>query len=87
MAKVSDYLSDLASATGRFKLIQRSVVESEVGLAMNDVVKNGLGVRIYRNNEVYGFWEEETESLEAGDIIVEIIPGNDAELLDANEEA
>jgi len=54
---------------------------------MNDVVKNGLGVRIYRNNEVYGFWEEETESLEAGDIIVEIIPGNDAELLDANEEA
>ena len=86
-AKVSDYLSDLASATGRVKLIQRSVVESEVGLAMNDVVKNGLGVRIYRNNEVYGFWEEETESLEAGDIIVEIIPGKDAAILDANEEA
>ncbi len=83
--KVSDYLSDLASATGRVKLIQRSVTDTEVGMAMNDVVKDGLGVRIYRGNEVFGFWEDETNALEAGDIIVEIIPGNDAGLLDVND--
>lgn len=75
-AKISDYLSDLASATGRVKLIQRSVTDDEVGMAMNDVVKEGLGVRIYRGNDVFGFWEAESKALEAGDIIVEIIPGN-----------
>jgi len=78
-AKISDYLSDLASATGRVKLVQRAIKDDEVGLAMNDVVKDGLGVRIYRGNDVYGFWEPETKKLEEGDIIVEIIPGNGAE--------
>ncbi|QJB70351.1 potassium channel family protein [Parasphingorhabdus halotolerans] len=77
-AKISDYLSDLASATGRVKLVQRSVKDDEVGMAMNDVVKDGLGVRIYRGQDVYGFWENEVKLLEAGDIIVEIIPGNGA---------
>jgi len=76
--KISDYLSDLASATGRVKLVQRSVMDEEVGLAMNDIVKDGLGVRIYRDDQVFGFWEPETKSLEAGDIIVEIVPGNGA---------
>lgn len=78
-ARISDYLSDLASATGRVKLIQRSVSEDEVGMALNDVIDDGIGLRIYRGNDVYGFWEEETKSLEAGDVIVEIIPGNGAE--------
>ena len=77
-AKISDYLSDLASATGRVKLVQRSVKDDEVGMAMNDVVKDGLGVRIYRGQDVFGFWENEVKLLEAGDIIVEIIPGNGA---------
>lgn len=75
-ARISDYLSDLASATGRVKLIQRSVAEDEVGMALNEVLDDGIGLRIYRGNDVFGFWEEETKSLEAGDIIVEIIPGN-----------
>lgn len=78
-ARISDYLSDLASATGRVKLIQRSVSEDEVGMALNEVLDDGIGLRIYRGNDVFGFWEEETKSLEAGDIIVEIIPGNGAE--------
>ena len=78
-ARISDYLSDLASATGRVKLIQRSVSEDEVGMALNDVIDDGIGLRIYRGNDVFGFWEEETKSLEAGDIIVEIIPGNGTE--------
>ena len=75
-AKISDYLGDLASATGRVKLVQRQVTEDEVGMAMNDLVTEGLGVRIYRGSDVYGFWEGEVHALEAGDIIVEIVPGN-----------
>lgn len=86
-AKISDYLSDLASATGRVKLIQRAVLDSEVGMSMNEIVTDGLGVRIYRNNEVFGFWEGETKSLEAGDIIVEIIPGNGAGKVAEEEDA
>ncbi|SIN66164.1 voltage-gated potassium channel [Parasphingorhabdus marina DSM 22363] len=77
-AKISDYLSDLASATGRVKLVQREVEQDEVGMAMNDVVKDGLGVRIYRGNDVYGFWEPQVQKLEEKDVIVEIIPGNGA---------
>lgn len=85
-AKISDYLSDLASATGRVKLVQREVAEEEVGLAMNDVVKDGLGVRIYRGNDVYGFWEPQSKKLEEKDIIVEIIPGNGAPVENKDEE-
>ena len=61
------------------KLVQRSVTEDEVGMAMNEVVGSGLGVRIYRGDEVFGFWEQEATMLEAGDIIVEIMPGNGSE--------
>ena len=70
---------NLASATGRVKLVQRAVTEQEVGMAMSEVVGSGLGVRIYRGDAVFGFWEEEASTLEAGDIIVEIMPGNGTE--------
>ncbi len=86
-ARISDYLSDLASATGRVKLVQRSVSEEEVGMALNDVIDDGIGLRIYRGNDVYGFWEEETKSLEAGDIIVEIIPGDGTEKVSMEADA
>ncbi|QTD57228.1 potassium channel family protein [Parasphingorhabdus cellanae] len=86
-AKISDYLSDLASATGRVKLVQRPVEEDEVGMAMKDIVKEGLGVRIYRDNNMYGFWEDEASELEAGDIIVEIMPGNGADKEGADADA
>ncbi len=74
--KISDYLSDLASAEGRVKLVQRRVDKQEVGRSVTDLKSEGLGVRIYRGNSVYGFWEVPSQSLEEGDIIVEIIPGN-----------
>ena len=48
-------------------------------MAMSEVVGSGMGVRIYRGDAVFGFWEEEASMLEAGDIIVEIIPGNGSE--------
>ncbi|MDZ7587977.1 MAG: potassium channel family protein [Parasphingorhabdus sp.] len=73
-AKISDYISDLASVHGRVNLAQREVSPDEVGKSMRDLARGGLGVRIYRGNDIYGFWEPETEVLQAGDVIIEIMP-------------
>jgi voltage-gated potassium channel len=71
--KVVEYLSDLVSSQGRVKLAQRDVRPEEYGKPMSSI-SGGLGVRIYRNGRPYGFWEMETKSLAAGDILVEILP-------------
>ena len=71
--RVVDYLTDLVSSQGRVKLAEREVRPEEYGKPMSSIA-GGLGVRIYRNGQPYGFWEAETKSLAAGDIIVEILP-------------
>jgi voltage-gated potassium channel len=71
--KVVEYLTDLVSSRGRVKLAEREVRPEEYGKPMSSIA-GGLGVRIYRNGRPYGFWETETKSLAAGDIIVEILP-------------
>jgi voltage-gated potassium channel len=72
-AHLSDYLADLASSTGMVKLEERPVRPDEVGAPLS-AIRDGLGVRIYRNGRPHGFWEPEAKSLAAGDIIVEIVP-------------
>jgi voltage-gated potassium channel len=74
--KVTDYMSDLASVHGRVKLAQRLVAADEIGKSLRAIGGNSLGLRIYRGTDVFGFWEAEAELLEAGDVIVEIVPGN-----------
>jgi voltage-gated potassium channel len=71
--RVVEYLTDLVSSRGRVKLAEREVRPEEFGKPMS-AIAGGLGVRIYRNGRPYGFWETETRSLAAGDIIVEILP-------------
>lgn len=68
-----DYIADLASAEGRVRLHERPVAPEECGRSLAEL-SSGLGVRVYRGAEHYGFWEPETRSLEPGDIIVEIVP-------------
>ena len=72
-SKVVEYLSDLVSSQGRVKLGERVVRPAEYGRPMSSIA-GALGVRIYRDGRPYGFWEAETKSLAAGDIIVEILP-------------
>ena len=74
-ANISDYLSDLASIEGRVKLNQRLIEEKEIGRGLGELLSGGIGVRIYRDGKAYGFWEEESKTLAAGDTVVEIIPG------------
>ena len=73
-AHISDYLSDLASVGGKVQLVERPVLPEEVGKSLDELASGGKGLRIYRDGHPRGFWEAETRSLEAGDIVVEITP-------------
>lgn len=70
---IADYMMDLASFEGRVQLSERHVTSDEVGKPLS-AVTTGLGVRIYRDGAPYSFAEAEAQSLNEGDVIVEIIP-------------
>ena len=72
---IADYLADLASSDGRVQLAERAVTERECGQPLS-AIASGLGVRVYRSGEPYGFWEPQAHALVLGDIIVEIIEGS-----------
>lgn len=73
---IADYLADLASVSGRVQLVERVVTEDECGCAITELRTGGRGLRVYRNGRAIGFWEEECQSLEHGDVIVEIVPSD-----------
>lgn len=73
-AHISDYLADLASITGRVQLVEREVTAHEVGRSIAELDSGGRGLRVYRNGQVVGFWEDGCQKLQAGDIVVEIVP-------------
>jgi voltage-gated potassium channel len=70
---ISDYIADLASSSGRVRLAERTVTDNECGKPLADLAQ-GLGLRIYREGQPYGFWEPEAQALMPGDCIVEILP-------------
>jgi voltage-gated potassium channel len=71
---IADYLADLASVAGRVQLVERKARPEELGKPLAMLSSGGIGLRIYRNGTAYGFGDEEARALEAGDIIVEIMP-------------
>ena len=68
---ISEYMSDLASVSGRVQLVERPVRAEELGKPL-ETITTGKGLRIYRGANAIGFWEAGAHALEAGDIIVEI---------------
>ncbi|WP_288458128.1 potassium channel family protein [uncultured Sphingomonas sp.] len=72
-AHLADYMADLAATDGRVALRERPVTAAEVGMALRTIT-TGLGHRIYRGDAMFGFWEREAQCLEAGDVILEVIP-------------
>ncbi|HEX8383778.1 MAG TPA: NAD-binding protein [Sphingomonas sp.] len=70
---IADYLADLAACDGEVHLQERPVTAAEVGRSLNEVTP-GLGVRIQRGGRAYGYWRDEARKLEAGDVLVEIVP-------------
>ncbi|MDE1467106.1 potassium channel family protein [Aurantiacibacter sp. D1-12] len=75
-AHISEYMSDLASVTGRVQLVEREVLPEEIGRPLTDLASGGRGLRIYRNGSACGFWEHEADALQAGDMVVEILPSD-----------
>lgn len=71
---ISEYLADLASVTGRVQLVERVVTDAECGSSIFELSTGGRGLRIYRNGRAIGYWEEECQNLQPGDVIVEIVP-------------
>lgn len=68
-----DYITDLAAAHGRVALCERAVLPHEVGQPLS-ALKTGLGVRIIRAGQPIGWFEPAAAVLEAGDVVVEILP-------------
>ena len=75
---IADYLADLASRQGKVQLIEREVTAQEVGKSLKDI-SEGLGLRIIRDGTAYGFWRPQVEKLQAGDMMMEIVPTVEAE--------
>jgi voltage-gated potassium channel len=73
-AHIADYLADLASVGGRVQLVERVVKPEECGKPITDLESGGQGLRVYRNGRAIGFWEEECQTLQPGDVLVEIVP-------------
>jgi voltage-gated potassium channel len=70
---IADYLADLATMGGRVRMIEREVRPEEVGTSLKDLT-NELGLRIIRDGKPFGFWRPQVQKLEAGDIIMAIVP-------------
>lgn len=73
-AHIAEYLSDLASVEGRVQLVERPVRPEEVGGKLSELAGGGIGLRIYRGDEVLGFYEQAAAVLREGDVVVEIVP-------------
>ncbi|QZH73774.1 MAG: NAD-binding protein [Erythrobacter sp.] len=78
-AHIAEYMSDLASVSGRVQLIERKVLPEEIGKPLSELATGGKGVRVYRNGKPCGFWEHEADCLQAGDVVVEILPSEATE--------
>ncbi len=74
---IADYLADLAACEGEVRLHERVVSAAEVGRPLSEVTP-GLGLRIHRGGVAYGYWRDEARSLEAGDVVVEVLPSKAA---------
>lgn len=73
---LAEYMMDLAGLHGAVSLHERSVAAEEIHRPLSSIT-TGLGLRIYRHGQRYGFWQPEAQSLEPGDKIIEVVPSAD----------
>ena len=77
-AHVADYMTDLAAIGGKVAMRERPVAADEVGRPLGSIA-TGLGLRVYRGADSFGFWEVGAGRLEAGDLVLEIVPREHAQ--------
>lgn len=78
-AHVADYMADLAGVGGKVQLKERPVRTDEIGKGLDQLSSGGRGLRIYRGGKPFGFWEVETQALQPGDTVVEVVRCEDCE--------
>ncbi len=59
--------------------MERRVSPEEIGRGLDTLASGGRGLRLYRGGKPYGFWEPEAQALQAGDLVVEVVPCKDSE--------
>ncbi|URW77130.1 potassium channel family protein [Sphingomonas donggukensis] len=69
---LTDYLTDLASIRGKVALHERPVAPAEIGQPLA-AITTGVGLRLYRDGEAYGFEQPQADALQPGDTVVEIV--------------
>jgi voltage-gated potassium channel len=69
---VADYMMDLASIEGPVALAERQVKPEEIGQPLA-ATSSGIGLRLYRGGQPFGFFTDEAKALQAGDTIVEVV--------------
>ena len=69
----ADYLLDLLTSDGRVVFSERVATPEDVGKSMRDVA-GSIVVRIYRNGKMVGFWEQDKNTIEHGDLLLVIEP-------------
>jgi voltage-gated potassium channel len=79
-AHIAEYLADLASVSGRVQLVEREISADEAGCSIETLRSGGRGLRVYRDGRAIGFWEDECQTLQPGDVIVEIIATESGEV-------
>jgi voltage-gated potassium channel len=65
-------MADLAGAHGAVMLRERRVAPGEIGRPLSSIA-TGLGLRIYRAGQPFGFSDPQAARLEADDLIVEVV--------------
>lgn len=70
---ITEYLRDLASCGGKVRLHERVIEPFEVGKSLSEAAI-GIGMRIKRDDDTIGFWEDAARELKEGDRIIEVIP-------------
>jgi voltage-gated potassium channel len=70
---ITEYIRDLASCGGKVRLHERVIEPFEVGKSLSEAAI-GIGMRIMRDGEAIGFWEDGARELKSGDRIIEVIP-------------
>jgi voltage-gated potassium channel len=56
------------------QLVERVVSPEECGCPISELKSGGQGLRVYRKGRAIGFWEDECQALQPGDVVVEIVP-------------
>lgn len=68
---IADYMADLAASGGRVKLNERLVRPEEIGAPLS-AIATGIGLRIHRGDLTIGSREAGAQSLQPGDLVIEI---------------